>query len=47
MNNLKTRIVLNWRLSAIFMGTKDKSKSFLFGAVVIFNLYFKDDFVYD
>ena len=24
MNNLKTRIVLNWRLSTIFMGTKDK-----------------------
>ena len=27
MNKLKTRIVLNWRISAIFMGTKDKTEA--------------------
>ena len=47
MNNLKIRVVLNWRLSAIFLGIKTKSpESFLFRAVVTFKSYIKYGFVY-
>ena len=42
---MKTRIILNWRFSAIFMRTKDKSESFVFRFSVIFKLYFKHDFI--
>ena len=45
-DNLKTRIVLNWRFSAIFMGTKDKiAGKFLFRAVVVFKFYIEYGFV--